>query len=637
MVPSSLLVALLAACQGAWGATFTVNKVADSGAGSLREAILDANAAGGPDTILFAPGLAGKTISPLTPLPDIGAGTTIDGDIDGNGAPDVRLRGASQSTGSGLRITGNDCRIYGLSIVAFPSNAINVTSVTGTVIQKCHLGADLAGAALGCNGSSQVFLYLCNDSTIGGAGKLRNVIGAGPGIFERGITLSGGSNNVIAGNYVGVTRNGQAALGSGDDGIVVSGAPAPGEHNYIGSAGGPANVFGGLSTGLAIMGTERLIVRNNLFGLTSDGDKVLPISYADINLDGASADITIGGASPSARNVFAGGDSGISFWAASSGTRVLGNWFGTNGDGTEARRLQSGIGMFSSSTAITIGGSTPAAGNYFTPNIPGIVPVGCYIVGGSGTTVRNNYFGTLPSGDRHAVAGTGVSIQTRVYVEDNDFAGVQSAVVNIGANADGRVYGNRFRDCYAGVFMYDGQLRLGNLSNASSDDDGGNIFKASNTYAIWNDTATNIRAEGNRFDSTLKADIDAKIRDHKDDPTLGWVDYNPLSGGVIPTGSAENQLAVTGAAALPTASGAEIAFTLSAPAEVSLEVLNLAGRPVAHPVAAYPLPAGLARLSWSGLADAGTAVPAGQYLIRIRARSDSGAETSALAPLGLRR
>ncbi len=632
------LVALLAVSPVAWGATFTVNKVADSGSGSLRQAILDANAAGGADTITFAPGLAGKTIAPLTPLPDIGAAITINGDIDGSGTPDVRLRGASQSSGSGLTIAGSYCRIIGLSIVAFPAYAVEATSVTGTEVLTCHLGVDLAGMTAGFNGSGELLLVGCESSVIGGAGKLRNISAGGEAFAERAIILSGGGNNLIAGNYIGVTRDGQTALGGEGDGIGVWGSPPPGEYNRIGSASdGGANVFGGLSTGLEIGSGERLIVRNNVFGLTADGGKVLPISYVDIYVNGSCNGLTIGGTAAGARNVFSGGEAGVAFWAATSGVRVLGNWFGTNTDGTEARRLQTGISVSGSATAITIGGASPEAGNYFTPNSPGIVPVGCYIVAGSGTTVQNNRFGVLPSGKTHAVAGTGVSVQTRVYVRDNDFASVQSGVVNIGANADGRVFGNRFRNCYAGVFMYDGQLRLGNLANASANDDGGNVFKASNTWAIYNTTATNIRAEGNRFDTTLKAAIDAKIRDHKDDPNLGAVDYTPLAGGVLPTGAADGQPAVCGAAALPTASGAEIAFTLSAPAEVSVEVLNLAGRPIAHPLVARALPEGLSRLSWSARTDAGTAAPSGRYLIRIRARTQSGSEASALAPLSLQR
>src|SRR5262245_35476930 len=59
-------------------ATFLVTNNTDSGAGSLRQAILDANANGGVDQIAFnLP--AGLVISPLTPLPMINGSLIIDG------------------------------------------------------------------------------------------------------------------------------------------------------------------------------------------------------------------------------------------------------------------------------------------------------------------------------------------------------------------------------------------------------------------------------------------------------------------------------------------------------------------------------------------------------------------------------
>ena len=58
----------------------TVTNTNDSGAGSLRQAILDANAAPGVDTITFnIAGTGVRTIQPLTELPVITEAVNIDG------------------------------------------------------------------------------------------------------------------------------------------------------------------------------------------------------------------------------------------------------------------------------------------------------------------------------------------------------------------------------------------------------------------------------------------------------------------------------------------------------------------------------------------------------------------------------
>jgi len=50
---------LLASAAGAVAATFTVTSLANSGQGSLRQAVRRANAAPGADEVTFAPGLTG--------------------------------------------------------------------------------------------------------------------------------------------------------------------------------------------------------------------------------------------------------------------------------------------------------------------------------------------------------------------------------------------------------------------------------------------------------------------------------------------------------------------------------------------------------------------------------------------------
>src|SRR6185503_20575246 len=72
---------LTPAVQGSWTGlldTFTVTTTADSGGGSLRQAILDANSLVGTDRIIFAIGTGVQTISPLSALPTITDSLIID-------------------------------------------------------------------------------------------------------------------------------------------------------------------------------------------------------------------------------------------------------------------------------------------------------------------------------------------------------------------------------------------------------------------------------------------------------------------------------------------------------------------------------------------------------------------------------
>lgn len=74
----ALLICVLAASTVAHAATFTVTSLSDAGAGSLRQAIIDANAGAGADDIVFQTGLTG-TISLQSALPAITGDLTITG------------------------------------------------------------------------------------------------------------------------------------------------------------------------------------------------------------------------------------------------------------------------------------------------------------------------------------------------------------------------------------------------------------------------------------------------------------------------------------------------------------------------------------------------------------------------------
>ncbi len=94
--------------------------------------------------------------------------------------------------------------------------------------------------------------------------------------------------------------------------------------------------------------------------------------------------------------------------------------------------------------------------------------------------------------------------------------------------------------------------------------------------------------------------------------------------------SARRTLAVQSMSVRPAGRGAQVVFTLSAPAYCDVEIMNIAGRRVRRVRSAALMPAGRNVVTWDGRGDAGTLVPAGRYLVRLRARAEDGSIVQAL-------
>jgi len=101
--------------------SFVVTTTADSGPGSLRQGILDSNAAtGGSNTIDFAiPGTGAQTIALGSPLPPITASVLFDGTTQQGfaGAPLIEL--GAPAGGAGLTIAAPDVTVRGLVVHQF--------------------------------------------------------------------------------------------------------------------------------------------------------------------------------------------------------------------------------------------------------------------------------------------------------------------------------------------------------------------------------------------------------------------------------------------------------------------------------------------------------------------------------------
>ncbi|MBM3476583.1 MAG: hypothetical protein FJX75_25190 [Armatimonadetes bacterium] len=651
-----LCLLLLVASCAAHAATYTVTSTGDAAKGSLRWAISMANSHVGADTITFAPALTGRTIVPTSPLPAItGARTTVDGDLDSDGTPDICINGAVVADGDGLVIQGNRALVVGLSITNFANGiGLHLLEVTDCRVRSCHLGVMLDGTTEARN-ACQLMLDRSHRNRIGGATAAgRNVIAGGTSTGN-GLTLSLSDENTIVGNHIGVTRNGWATLAAPTWGRYPFGlALLTSQRNTLGgTTAAERNLIGGVTAVVLTDGSNENVVRGNYLGLGIDGSVLLNMNSGLII---ASSSLnTVGGSALGAGNVFAGdADFGVKIEGSSGrseiaeGNVIAGNYFGTNAEGSAHRRLKAGVVVdrtygWPVPGAQTIGGGSPASGNWFCPRFVGGEARGVVLdEAGDGSVIRNNVFGVFPhkgTTNTPRTMASGVTVNdVSARIVGNSLWRAERGIEVQGYSSAATILGNYFRDCQNAVDLADASVaRLGNLSNASAADDGGNQFVNISQYFIYNYTGADTRAEGNDFGTTSAAAIGAKIHDRNDNPALGLVDFDPLAGGVHPTGAGSPSLTVAGVSAAPTAAGAQLTFTLSAPANVSVTVTNVAGRRVKAVCVERACSAGLNTLLWDGRTDAGLAAPAGAYIVQVQARAVNGAAARTLAPLRLGR
>ena len=378
--------------------TILVTSGGDSGPGSLREAIALANATAGPDEIRFSLA-AGSVIEVETALPalsDSSGGTTIDGDVNADGLPDVVLHGAPANPNfHGLRLTSSGNLVRGLVVQHFVSGISIYGSgepAEGNAVFGCYVGTNLAGTNNVGTANSGSGIWVGNNAhqtVIGGPGAHEGNLVSGNG--QDGVSIQGSTagQNVVQGNLIGTNASGDAALGNGQNGVGLGNSG----NTIGGTASGAGNVISGNRwEGISISGSGNTI-QGNLIGTNAAGNSALGNGWRGLYV--SSSNNTIGGTVAGARNVISGNtQDGVSVaGSATTGNLIQGNFIGTNSNGDAAiANGGAGVGLWTSGT--TIGGTASGAGNVISGNgLDGI------FVSGNGNSIQGNFIGTNAAGN----------------------------------------------------------------------------------------------------------------------------------------------------------------------------------------------------------------------------------------------
>ncbi|MFL5805964.1 MAG: beta strand repeat-containing protein [Roseiflexaceae bacterium] len=485
-----------------------VTNTNDSGAGSLRQAMLSAVAG---DTITFniSTGTAPWTIQPTSPLPPLdNGGVTIDGGANHR----IVIDGSLASTSDGFRIISSNNTIKGLVIIRFPNTidlgyggaGIHIAGtttllndlpiVTGNKILGNWIGVASDGTTAAPNADYGVLIDArSSGNTIGGTTAAdRNVIaGNGDSASDADVgilvvlspaTVTPINNNKVIGNYIGTRSDGLAVITGGNpsQGIVLG---EWAQNNTIGGAtAGERNVIAGHNVSapielaaINITGTRSTpntgnVVAGNYIGVGANGTTPIP-NHLGILLNGtgnlpgtppsATTNTMIGGLTPAAGNVIAGNNS-TAITVQGSGTAnttIANNLIGLNASGTALGNGNEGVFVRAGATLTTIGPDNVIAATTFDGvrlSTSNNIVKGNYI----GTDTTGTLSGTTYSSRQSSVlvdTGTGNRIGGTTAADRNVLAigNALTAIELVGSSSGTTVQGNYIGVTAAGNALID--------------------------------------------------------------------------------------------------------------------------------------------------------------------------------------
>ena len=318
---------------------YCVETTNDSGSGSLRQALTQADGiAGDPFWIDFnIPGNGPHTIAVDSQLPDIDTPTIIDGRSQPGftGSPIIVLSGANAGNSDGLRVRNDSgtTEIRSIVINQFALSGIYIrsTSLVGNRIVSNYIGVDVSGSVERGN-KDGIFIDDSSFNSIGGA-----AVGDGnliSGNTDDGIDIRNANsrNNEIIGNLIGTDLHGTLAIPNGSDGIQILDSYA----NTVGGSEVRARnlISGNGDDGIDLRGetAQNNVVQGNFIGTDISGTTPIPNGWDGVHIGGGASANTIGGNRDETRNIISGnGNDGIDLRDdVTSGNLVVGNFIGSD-------------------------------------------------------------------------------------------------------------------------------------------------------------------------------------------------------------------------------------------------------------------------------------------------------------------
>lgn len=418
----------------------------DEGQGSLRQFILNSNELGntnldqeddpagavtltkppGVETSIFQIRSSTQTITPLSQLDAIRDDQVhLTGYTQLGSAPNsfdsrvikIELDGQG-ALFDGLLSNTSDVTISGLAIHGFDKGIVSTTAgVQDVHIWGNYIGTDVTGTApLSVPGNTDYGVDLRNltDAFIGTNGDGVNDAAEGNLLSSNyfGAFLQNTSDVIIAGNYVGVERNGTTQLENSFIGISIDNAAGKNTIGFSDDLIGPnsdvlRNIISGNNTdGIRINNSDNQVIAGNFIGPDKTGLAAISNGNYGIQLQGSTSFTQIGTDSDGAhdqdeRNIISGNESGYRSLTGGTGSDnvIAGNYIGVDSTGlAPLPNVRNGINVIAFD-ATRIGTNGDGLRDEVERNIiSGNGEDGIRIADANNTIVAGNYIGVARDG-----------------------------------------------------------------------------------------------------------------------------------------------------------------------------------------------------------------------------------------------